>query len=429
MAAPSAAAVARAEEAREQLKVRGLDAWVEKRWWGFEVHMNKATADEATEIEGLLADIVNAAIPPLGQVIAFCMKPHAAAIKWANTGQWGVKCSSPWIAPSWLVPSARNGPRVDFNMWWTVLDGSHWSNDEKFPGHESAANPALAVLNGRLVTVHRAGVDNSLWYATYAPETGWSEDIRTNMHSADGPALATFNGKIHLVYRAGNSNDLMHGTFDDTDWTVGPMPFHQSSRGPALAVYGGALHLVHRGGNSDRMWHATYDGSQWSPDTEMPRHETASNPALCEYNGALHLVHRGGGNDTSLWHAAYDGSSWSQDFRLPGHNSLEGPALAAYNGKMALVHRGYGSGDQNLWGAAFVANKGWEPDVRFPNHLSSAGPALIVYRDKNGEADQLLCVHRGAGKKAAGTDTAEVEARLTAERLATDWIDTPQDTP
>ncbi|MDH6110117.1 glycosyltransferase involved in cell wall biosynthesis [Kitasatospora sp. MAP12-15] len=30
---------------------------------------------------------------------------------------------------------------------------------------------------------------------------------------------------------------------------------------------------------------------------------------------------------------------------------------------------------------------------------------------------------------AAGTDTAEVEARLTAERLATDWIDTPQDAP
>ncbi|MEA2958978.1 MAG: hypothetical protein QOJ58_4579, partial [Alphaproteobacteria bacterium] len=33
------------------------------------------------------------------------------------------------------------------------------------------------------------------------------------------------------------------------------------------------------------------------------------------------------------------------------------------------------------------------------------------------EPDQLMVVHRGAGKKAAGTDTAEVETRIAAEQL------------
>ncbi|MFJ7248747.1 hypothetical protein ACIQWA_29545 [Kitasatospora sp. NPDC098652] len=95
------------------------------------------------------------------------------------------------------------------------------------------------------------------------------------------------------------------------------------------------------------------------------------------------------------------------------------------NGQLACVHRGHGSGDQNLYGTGFVTGRGWDTDQRFPGHLSGAGPALIVYRDVNAEVDQLLCVHRGAGKKAAGTDTAEVEARIAAERLSADWIDTP----
>lgn len=89
MAAPSASAVARAEEAREQLKARGLDAWVEKKWWGFQVHMNKETAEQVVEVEELIADIVDAAIPKLGKVIAFCLKLHALAITAANTGEWG----------------------------------------------------------------------------------------------------------------------------------------------------------------------------------------------------------------------------------------------------------------------------------------------------------------------------------------------------
>ncbi|MGW7250388.1 hypothetical protein [Streptomyces decoyicus] len=61
----------------------------------------------------------------------------------------------------------------------------------------------------------------------------------------------------------------------------------------------------------------------------------------------------------------------------------------------------------------------WTADARFPGHLSGAGPAAVVYRDpENGTKDQLLVVHRGWGKRAAGSDSAEVEAFLAAEQAA-----------
>ncbi|MFJ2509864.1 hypothetical protein ACIQJX_26505 [Streptomyces griseoviridis] len=62
---------------------------MEKKWWGFQVHMNKETAAQVVEVEELIADIVDAAVSKLGKVIAFCLKLHALAITAVNTGEWG----------------------------------------------------------------------------------------------------------------------------------------------------------------------------------------------------------------------------------------------------------------------------------------------------------------------------------------------------
>lgn len=203
-----------------------------------------------------------------------------------------------------------------------------------------------------------------------------------------------------------------HTTFDGTRWgSHTPLPEHETSRGPALAVFGGKLHLVHRGGNDNYLCHATYNGTSWTRDTRPGGHETASNPALAVYDNKLHLVHCGD-KDDSLWHVIYDGS-WGPDRKFSGHFSLEGPALAVFRGELYCIHRGYGSGDQNLWWTKFRTGGVWTADQKFPGHLSGAGPAA-AYRDANAEHDQLVVVHRGWGKKAAGTDTAEDEARLTA---------------
>jgi hypothetical protein len=98
--------------------------------------------------------------------------------------------------------------------------------------------------------------------------------------------------------------------------------------------------------------------------------------------------------------------------------SLEGPGLAVFDSKLYCIDRGHGGNDQKLWWATYTTNGGWSTDKDFPAHSSGAGPAVIAYRDKYGDKNQLLVVHRGYGNRAAGTDTAEDEARLAAEQRA-----------
>ncbi|MEU3776588.1 hypothetical protein AB0F11_25985 [Streptomyces sp. NPDC032472] len=183
-------------------------------------------------------------------------------------------------------------------------------------------------------------------------------------------------------------------------------------------MFGGKLHCVHRGAGEDTaLRHTTFDGTRWSTDTKLRHHHTASNPALAAYDGKLHLLHRGAATDTSLWHAAFDGTRWSADTQMPHHSSLEGPSLAAFDGHLYCVHRGHGNGDQKLWWATYKNSSGWSADREFHGHTSGTGPAVIAYRDANAETDQFLVVHRGYGPRAAGSDAAEMKARIAAEEL------------
>ncbi|MFF1498172.1 hypothetical protein [Streptomyces sp. NPDC058304] len=152
----------------------------------------------------------------------------------------------------------------------------------------------------------------------------------------------------------------------------------------------------------------------WSADTKLPAHSSSHGPALAVYGNKLHLVHRGAGSDVALWHTTFNGTSWSADTKLPAHSSLEGPGLAVFDNQLYCVHRGYGNADQQLWWTTYNGST-WSSDQRFPAHSSAAGPAVIAYRDKNGTQDQLMVVHRGYGNRAAGTDSAEIEAQIAAE--------------
>ncbi|MFF3981039.1 hypothetical protein [Streptomyces sp. NPDC001828] len=100
MTTPSEDERAAGAQARAELQARSLDMWVETKWWGFQVHMNKLTADLIGDLEEWASKIIGAAIPGIGQLVARVMKLHGQAIKAANSaGPDGVKCSSPWFAP------------------------------------------------------------------------------------------------------------------------------------------------------------------------------------------------------------------------------------------------------------------------------------------------------------------------------------------
>lgn len=420
--------VERAERARKELEARGATVEFKAKWWGFEVHLNQAAVDAYLEIKDLLADILGEALKePLSSLVTLAAMAQKVWVQAVSRG-YGCKLVSPWISPTMLIPIGIN-PAEDPNLWWSVFGRNantgrfEWNEDAMFPGHASAANPAAAVFNGRLILVHRGygNSDQQLWWTEFDPDRGWSEDRTFGAHSsAAGPALAVFRGQLHCVHRgSGNDTSLWHTTFDGTRWSTDQrLPAHKSSVGPALAVFNNELHCVHRGdGNTITMWHTTFNGTRWSADTELRAHKTASNPALAVYDRKLHLVHRGTGNDVSLWHAMYDGTRWSSDQSLPAHSSLEGPGLAVFDNKLYCVHRGHGSNDQNLWWTYYDGSR-WSTDTKFPGHTSGAGPAVIAYRDKNGTQDQLMVVHRGYGKRAAGTDSDETHARIAAEEGA-----------
>ncbi|MER0428538.1 transposase [Streptomyces microflavus] len=425
VASPEAAV--RTQHAFKDLEALGITVEPKAHWWGFELRLNQEAVDRYLELKDHLADALGEILKePLSSLVAVAALAQKFWVQAVSRG-YGCKLVSPWFSPLMLIPVGL-GPKEDLNLWWTVFKPAQgWSTDERFPGHESGSNPALAEFSGKLICVHRGGGDNQLWFTTYDPDKGWTQDTKVGAHeTANGPALAVYGGKLHCVHRGSSDTSLWHTTYDGTRWTADvKLTAHESSTGPALAVFGGKLHLVHKGGRDNRLWHATYNGSSWTGDSPLPGHETVSNPALAVYDNKLHLLHRGG-NDTQLWHATYNGSSWSDDRKLGSHESLEGPALAVYGGELYAIHRGYGSGDQSLWWTKYRTGGTWTPDEEFPGHESGAGPAAIVYRDKNGTEDQLLVVHRGwSNNRAAGADTAEDEARIAAEQATATTPGTP----
>ncbi|MDK1472846.1 hypothetical protein QNO07_05275 [Streptomyces sp. 549] len=422
--------VERAEHARKELETLGATVRFEAKWWGFEVHLNQAAVDAYLEIKDLLADILGEALKePLSTLVTLAAMAQKVWVQAVSRG-YGCKLVSPWISPTMLIPIGIN-PSEDPNLWWTVFgrsaDTGHfqWNEDTMFPAHASAANPAAAVFNGRLILVHRGFDDQQLWWTSFDPDNGWSVDTEFGAHSsAAGPALAVYDGKLHCVHRGhGSDTKLWHTTFDGRGWSADrPLGAHSSSVGPALAVYDGKLHCVHKGATSDStLWHTTFTSAGgWAQDTPLPGHSTASNPALAVYGSTLHMVHRGSGADTSLWHTTYTSAGgWGSDNKFRAHSSLEGPGLAVFDNRLYCVHRGHGNGDQNLWWTSYKPGSGpWTDDQKFPGHTSGAGPAVVVYRDKNGTQDQLMVIHRGYGNRAAGTDSAEVQAQIAAEEDA-----------
>ncbi|MEV0151651.1 MULTISPECIES: hypothetical protein [unclassified Nonomuraea] len=389
--------------AQRQLEARGAEVLPPVvKWWGFEIHLNAEAAELAAEITELIGKIVSKVpkLKPIAPLIKAVVKLRAKWIR--EVGKtYGCKLVSPWIAPGMLIPISLRS-KDDPGLWWTVLGtAGGWSEDQRFAAHYTAANPALAEFQGKLVCMHRGNSDSRLWWTIFDPDTGWSEDRQLPNHAtASGPALAVFKNELYCVHRGDRDNDLWWTkSSDGINWTADrKFPNHRSGSGPALAVFQNKLYCVHRGntgsgGDNYLWWTSTSDGVNWSADQRFPGHLTDSNPALAVYQNRLYCVHRGNGSSSMWWTSTGDGRNWTPDAQIPNAATREGPALAVFNNLLHCVHRG--GADTSLWGIAFDG-RNWTRDIKFPGHHSTQGPALITYRDKNGTEDQLLCVHRGS---------------------------------
>ncbi len=387
-----------ARQAEMQLNVLGAEVYPNTKWWGFELVLNAAAAAAAADISELVGDLLGKILPsPIGALVEAAFKIRAVVIR-AIGKDYGCRLVSPWTAPLMLIPIPL-APKQDTSLWWTVMNTANsWSQDEKFPGHLSKANPALAEFRGKLYCVHRGDQDDKLWWTVYDParNNGWSADTAFPGHlSGDGPALAVYNDHLYCVHRGGGSDKRLWWTrFNGTSWSADTQMNGGTSRGPALATFNGFLYCAYKDGGNTQLWWTRFNGSSWTADRLFGGHNTESNPALAVFSGLLYCVHRGGGNDQNLWWTRFNGTSWSADTRLPGHMSAEGPAIAVFNGLLYCVHRG-GGNDRNLWWTRYNGSN-WSTDTRLPGHMSAQGPAITAYRDPSGTEAQLFCVHRGA---------------------------------
>jgi hypothetical protein len=267
-----------------------------------------------------------------------------------------------------LQVAVYKGESSDNNLrMMTSVDGMHWSGNEEIrdqPGNSgniirSNKPPALAVLNDRLVMVHKGEHSNDLYLSSYDGRN-WSGNktfhqvTSINPKSDEGVALVTFRDKIHMVHK-GESKALYHSVFDGKSWS-GNKTFAEStpikpesSEAPALAAFNTTLYMVHKGANSTTLYLSTFDGTTWSGNKTFKEAtgispESAHAPTLTDIGGRLYMIYRGASDD-HLYQTTFDGSTWSGNTLIESFSGIapasnERQASAAFRNKLYLLYKG-----------------------------------------------------------------------------------------
>jgi Astacin (Peptidase family M12A) len=246
------------------------------------------------------------------------------------------------------------------DLWhsWTD-DGASWTANIKIPNQKSKSPPALAEWNGQLHMVHLGDSSNDIWWSIY-DGTSWNKADGTpgneripGQQSKAAPALAAFGNELHMVHLGDSSNDIWHSwTSDGSEWTEMKIPGQKSKASPALASFGGQLHIpwelhmVHLGDTSNQLWHSwTDDGRTWPDEKRIKDQKSQAAPALSEFAGSgagpsskLHLAHIGDAS-TTIWHSVFDGADWTPNDRDDNNRTRRSPALAAFNPEPRVERR------------------------------------------------------------------------------------------
>jgi hypothetical protein len=214
------------------------------------------------------------------------------------------------------------------DIWWSVWDGKLWRRadgtpgNERIPGQRSKATPALAAYNEQLHMVHLGDSSNDLWWSMF-DGASWNKPDGTpgneripGQQSKATPALAVYNGQLHMVHLGDSSNDLWWSMFDGASWnkpdgTPGNerIPGQQSKAAPTLAAFGSYLYMAHLGESSNGIWLSKHFGldDQWAANRRRYNGASRAAVALAASEGNFHMVHVG---ETSnhLWHTVLDES-------------------------------------------------------------------------------------------------------------------------
>lgn len=266
----------------------------------------------------------------------------------------------------WCIHPGKRGTGQEPYLCYTVFDGNKWSKDQQLKTESGGdvgtyGSPILAVFDGKLWCVHR-GADNLrrdfeyLWYTVF-DGSKWSEDkpldhwLDKGVGTSAPAGLTAFNNRLYCVHTGGQNNSgdaayLWYTVSNGNSWSkdeqlkTGGDGVVGTYGSPALAEYDGKLFCIHRGGDnisrhSEYLWYTVLDGNTWSKDEQLktdgggvigatsPAEDWGADrfapAALATFDGKLWCIHQGGGRDDDkdyLWYTVFDGNTWSTDQKV-----------------------------------------------------------------------------------------------------------------
>lgn len=404
---------------------QGVSVTVEKKVWGYKVHLNQKAVDMLAVCLTLLEEALSKCFKgELRRAVSLIIQAKQFRLKHVTerTGNNGCQLVSPWICPFALTVVRERTSEADLGLYSAVWDSAtgQWGEETAFTDITSAAGPALAQHGDRLFCVYRGGEgDQLLYWMVYTSDTGWNDDAPRafRAHWTTGvPTLVEFKGELYCLFKGGGNDSALYiCKFDDAndDWTDAwriDWPEAHSASGVGAAVLGDRLHVVYGfffnstmvSNNSSYLYQlTTLDCHTW--ERYPMEGQSKDIPALTAFNGRLHVIYRGD-NNSKVWHChSADGRTWSSHEPVLNFGTDQGPAVAAHDGKLYLIHRS-SDGNGEIW-FAIGDGQSWDPDVKLPEHLTGDNPALVAYRDPaNNETNyedastvgtRLITVYRG----------------------------------
>lgn len=165
-------------------------------------------------------------------------------------------------------------------MYHMTYDGTSWSADTQIP-LGMAFSPSATVFRGKLYLFHIGyegkwfnHADLRVWYTVY-DGTSWSQDTPLyQTYVAGWPSVTTHGDRLYVFFQRfnqGASGKMSALRYDGSEWTsFGALPCGMSES-PAAVSFNGYVRAFHEGYNEDgTLWYVHWDGNAWAADIQCP---------------------------------------------------------------------------------------------------------------------------------------------------------------
>ncbi len=270
------------------------------------------------------------------------------------------------------------GVSGDSAVYWSALNGTTWSPQQRISGIGTAHGPALATgftttppdgvpVTGLFMAWSGAPGDSNIYYSQSRNLGSWdSQQVVNGVGTSDRPALCMFNGKMIMAWKgAPGDSGLYWASFDGNGWSgQRVIRGRGSSHGPALAVLGNRLYMFWKGvANDSHVYYAWMDdqpGAIWQSQQIVTYTNSQAEgninqaigssyrPAATTRGNSIILAWKGVEGDSRIYFSTFQDNEFSGQIRVAGVGTSSGPGLSTLNNRLHMAWRGI-QGDSGLY--------------------------------------------------------------------------------